>query len=92
MITVELPGALRPFARGNTVVTLTEPCATVGEALEKLDRHWPGVRDRVLDEQGSLRPHVAVFVGEESIRYRGGLGAALPEGSTIVILPAVSGG
>ena len=92
MITVELPGALRPFARGKTVVTLNEPCTTVGDALEKLERHWPGVRDRILDEQGSLRPHVAVFVGEESIRYRGGLGAPLPEGSTIVILPAVSGG
>jgi sulfur-carrier protein len=92
VITVELPRALQPFARGKTVVTLNEPCATVGEALEKLERQWPGVRDRVLDEQGSLRPHVAVFVGEESIRYNGGLGAPLPEGSTIVILPAVSGG
>jgi molybdopterin synthase sulfur carrier subunit len=92
MVTVELPGALRPFARGSAVVTLDEPCATVGEALETLERHWPGVRDRVLDEQGTLRPHVAVFVGEESIRHRGGLNAPLAEDSTIVILPAVSGG
>jgi molybdopterin synthase sulfur carrier subunit len=92
MITVELPGALRPFARGSETVTLQERCATVGEALEKLERQWPGVRDRILDEQGTLRPHVAVFVGEESIRYRGGLAAPLAEDSTIVILPAVSGG
>jgi sulfur-carrier protein len=92
MITVELPGALRPFAHGSEVVTLEERCATVGEALEKLERHWPGVRDRILDEQGTLRPHVAVFVGEESIRYRGGLHAPVTDGSTIVILPAVSGG
>lgn len=92
MITVELPGALRPFARGSAVVTIDERCATVGEALETLERQWPGVRDRILDEQGTLRPHVAVFVGEESIRYRGGLGAPLVDGSTIVILPAVSGG
>jgi molybdopterin synthase sulfur carrier subunit len=92
MITVELPGALRPFAHGSEVVTLEERCATVGEALETLERRWPGVRDRILDEQGTLRPHVAVFVGEESIRYRGGLAAPLAEGSTIVILPAVSGG
>jgi molybdopterin converting factor small subunit len=92
MITVELPGALRPFARGSEVVRLEERCATVGEALQKLERQWPGVRDRILDEQGTLRPHVAVFVGEENIRYRGGLGAPLPDGSTIVILPAVSGG
>lgn len=92
MITVELPGALRPYARGSEVVTLDERCATVGDALERLERHWPGVRDRVLDEQGALRPHVAVFVGDESIRYRGGLAAPLAEGSRIVILPAVSGG
>ena len=92
MITVELPGALRPFARGREVVTLEERCATVGEALARLERQWPGVRDRILDEQGTLRPHVAVFVGEENIRHRGGLGAPLAEGSTIVILPAVSGG
>jgi molybdopterin synthase sulfur carrier subunit len=92
MITVELPGALRPFASGSAVVTLRDRCATVGEALEKLEDHWPGVRDRVLDEQGALRPHVAVFVGEENIRHRGGLDAPLAEGSTIVILPAVSGG
>jgi sulfur-carrier protein len=92
MITVELPGALRPFARGSRIVTLEERCATVGEALEKLERQWPGVRDRVLDEQGALRPHVAVFVGEENIRHRGGLDAPLAEDSTIVVLPAVSGG
>jgi molybdopterin converting factor small subunit len=92
MITVELPGALRPYARGSEIVTLDEPCATVGDALERLERHWPGARDRVLDEQGALRPHVAVFVGDESIRYRGGLSAPLTEGARLVILPAVSGG
>ncbi len=92
MITVELPRALRPFAQGNTVVTLDGRCATVGDALEKLERHWPGVRDRILDERGTLRPHVAVFVGEENVRHHGGLAAPLAEGSTIVILPAVSGG
>jgi molybdopterin synthase sulfur carrier subunit len=92
MITVELPNALRPFARGSAVVTLNGQCATVGEALERLEDQWPGVRDRILDEQGTLRPHVAVFVGDENIRYQGGLNAPLVEDSAIVILPAVSGG
>ncbi len=92
MITIELPRALQPYARGSTVVVLDHPCATVGEALTALASRWPGVLDRVMNEQGELRPHVNVFVGEESVRLLGGLEAPLPEGSTVVIVPAVSGG
>lgn len=54
-------------------------------------RH-PGVRDRVLTEQGEVRPHVNVFVGDESIRYTGGLATPLGEGAEVSIVPAVSGG
>ena len=48
--------------------------------------------DRVTDERGELRPHVNVFVDGENVRFLDGLGTALGEGSTIVIVPAVSGG
>lgn len=48
--------------------------------------------DRVLTEQGEVRPHVNVFVGEESIRYTGGLATPLTDGAEIAIVPAVSGG
>jgi molybdopterin synthase sulfur carrier subunit len=92
MITIELPRALQPYARGSTVVVLDDQCATVSDALTALGSQWPGVLDRVMDEQGELRPHVNVFVGDESIRFLGGLKAPLPAGSTITIVPAVSGG
>ena len=91
MITVELPGVLQAHARASTVV-LDGPCATVRDALTALGERCPGVLDRVMDERGALRPHVNVFVGDESIRFIGGLGAPVPAGSTITILPAVSGG
>ena len=52
----------------------------------------PAVADRVMDEQGALRPHVHVFVGEENSRFIGGMGAPVPAGSTVTILAAVSGG
>ena len=71
---------------------LHDPCATVGDALRALGARCPGVIDRVLDERGELRPHVNVFVGDENARFVGGLNAAVPAGSTITILPAVSGG
>ena len=91
MITVDVPGALQLYARGRTVV-LDAPCATLGEALRALGERCPGVLDRVLDERGTLRPHVNVFVGDENARFAGGLAAPVPDGSTVTILPAVSGG
>ncbi len=51
-----------------------------------------GVRDRVVTEQGQVRPHVNVFVGDESIRFTGGLSTPLSDGAEISIVPAVSGG
>jgi len=55
-------------------------------------RSHPGLRDRILVESGEVRPHVNVFVGNESIRYTGGLATPLPRDATIAIIPAVSGG
>jgi molybdopterin converting factor small subunit len=45
-----------------------------------------------MTEQGEVRPHVNVFVGEENSRFIGGLSAPVPDGSIVTILPAVSGG
>ena len=55
-------------------------------------RWHPGVRDRVLTELGELRPHVNVFVGDESIHTCGGLDAPATAGAPISIIPATSGG
>ncbi len=87
-----LPSYLRPFAGGLSRLELGERPATVGEALVILGAHHPGVRDRVLTEQGEVRPHVNVFVGDESIRHTGGLATPLGEGAEVTIVPAVSGG
>ena len=92
MITIELPTALRPYARGSAALVLDGGYPTVGDALHALADRWPGVLDRVIDERGEVRPHVNVFGGAESIRFLGGLRAPLPEGSTVTIVPAVSGG
>jgi molybdopterin synthase sulfur carrier subunit len=91
-IAIVLPRALQPFARGTPTVMLDEPCATVGDALDALAARLPAITDRVLTEQGEVRPHVNVFVGEESIRFAEGLSTAVQDGATITIVPAVSGG
>lgn len=91
-ISFVLPDALTPFSRGLGTVALDAPCATVREALGALATRWPAVVDRILDEQGVLREHVNVFVGDESVRFLDGLATKLDGQETIMIVPAVSGG
>ncbi len=91
MLRFVLPGTLRELAGGSTQVRVEAEAATVREALAALWRAYPGLRDRIADNQGSVRPHISVFVGEENIRFLAGLDTKI-SGETIAILPAVSGG
>ncbi|MEK7331713.1 MAG: ubiquitin-like small modifier protein 1 [Candidatus Eisenbacteria bacterium] len=91
-VVFHIPGYVREFTGGRSRVVLEASPATVGEALEALWALHPGVRDRVVTEQGEVRPHVNLFVGSESIRFSGGLGTPLADGAEISIVPAVSGG
>lgn len=91
-ITISIPSYLAAFAAGQRSVRLAASPANVSEAFDALWQLHPALRDRVLDEQGEVRQHINVFVGEESIRFANGLATALPEKSEILIVPAVSGG
>lgn len=87
-----IPGFLRVHTGGHAMVEIASAPETVAEALDILWQRHPGVRDRVLTEQGEVRPHVNVFVGVENIRHTGGLATPTPPGAEITIVPAVSGG
>jgi molybdopterin converting factor small subunit len=87
-----LSSPLRPMAGGDSRVAVSIPSGTVADALTALWELHPGLRDRLLTEQGEMRPHVNLFLGSESIRYTGGLETSLPGDCEISILPAVSGG
>ena len=91
-ITIELPSALQPYAGGSTEVLLEDRVGTVGDALGALAATHAGVVDRVMDERGEVRQHVNVFVDGDNIRFLDGLRTQVGDRSTIVIVPAVSGG
>ena len=92
LITVELPNVLCSYTDQNPSMVLDEPCETVGDALAALGRKSPGALDRIMDEQGEVRRHVNLFVNGENVRFLDGLGTAVPNGATIFVLAAVSGG
>lgn len=89
-----LPTPLRPFADGRSRVEIrmAKDSPALREALEALWDAVPGVRDRVVTEQGAVRQHVNVFVGTESCRWTGGLATPVADGAEIAIFPAISGG
>lgn len=87
-VTVRIPGPLRPYCEGRSQLVV-EGTPTVAAALAALPT---GVRERVLDEQGRIRQHVNVFVGETNVRETAGLETALADGATVFVIPAVSGG
>ena len=91
-ISVILPQALYPYSQGAGTLRIDEPCSTVRDALTAIASRWPALTDRVLTEQGEVRRHVNVFVGDESIRFIEGLNTPVSDGTTITIVPAVSGG
>ena len=92
MITVELPNVLCSYTDDNPSLVLDEPCKTVGDALVALGRRSPGALDRIMDERGELRRHVNLFVNGDNIRFLDGLTTPVPNGATIFVLAAVSGG
>ena len=92
MITFNIAGFLADFAGGHSQIKVDSSPATVREALTQLWTLHVGLRDRVVNEQGHVRPHVNIFVDAENIRLREALDTPLSNNSEVTILPAVSGG
>ena len=91
-VTFHIPGGLRDFTGGQSRIELEHSPSTLAEALGVLWTLYPGVRDRIATEQGHVREHINIFIGDENVRYTGGLASPLSAGAEISIVPAVSGG
>lgn len=84
---VRIPTPLRSYtAQASTV---DAHGATVAEVLADLDRQFPGIRFRVVDEQGRLRRHMKVFVNED---VRRDLATPLSPDDEVTLMQALSGG
>lgn len=89
-VTVRIPTTMRPLAGGNKQVEVAP--GTLAEIIDALESAHPGLRDRLLDEDGGLRKFVNVFVDDDDVRYLEGLDTEVAEGITVSIIPAVAGG
>ena len=89
-VTVRLPGALRDSTGGQAKIEASGH--TLAELFADIERRHPGFRGRVLDESGRIRTYVNVYIGEDDARTKGGSAALVPEGSLVMVIPAMAGG
>jgi sulfur-carrier protein len=86
-VDVRIPTPLRSYTAQRAVVDAHG--ATVDDVLADLDRQFPGIRFRLVDEQGRIRRHMRVFVNEEPTRE---LHAVVGPTDEVTIMQALSGG
>lgn len=84
---VRVASPLRSYTDGRSVVA--GEGATVGEVLADLDRRYPGIRFRMIDEQDRIRSHIGLYVNAAPV---GSLGAAVGSRDTLHLICALSGG
>jgi sulfur-carrier protein len=89
-IEVRVPTILRSYTDGQKAVQGAGD--TIADLLTNLDASHPGLRGRLVTEDGSLHRFVNVYINDEDVRFLGALDAKLSDGDTVTILPAVAGG
>jgi MoaD family protein len=89
-IEVRIPTILRTYTGGQKAVEGAGD--TISDLLSDLDAKYPGLRGRLITEEGGLHRFVNVYVNDEDVRFLGALDAKVNDGDTVTILPAVAGG
>ena len=90
MPTIRIPTPLRKLTNNEEVVTSTG--ATLGAVLDELNKTYPGLGERILDEQGTIRRFVNIFVNDEDVRFLQEKETPVTENDEISIVPAIAGG
>ena len=90
MPTIRIPTPLRKLTGDQEVVTATG--LTVGAILDELNKTYPGLGERILDDKGAIRRFVNIFVNDEDVRFLQEKETPVTEADEISIVPAIAGG
>ena len=89
-VLVRIPTPLRSLTKGQAEVQGTAD--TVDALIEDLEKQYPGLRERLVDESGEVRRFINLYINEEDIRFLQGAKTVLKAGDQVSIVPAIAGG
>ena len=89
-VLVRIPTPLRTLTKGNAEIQAKG--ATIDSVVDDLERQFPGLKERLLDETGELRRFINIYVNQEDIRYLQAKKTTLKDGDEVSIVPAIAGG
>jgi len=89
-VTVRIPGPLRKITNGANKVEIEG--GNLGALIAALEDEYPGMKERLLDENDELRYFVNLYLNNEDVRFLEGLNTVITSGDEVSIVPAVAGG
>ena len=89
-VPVRIPTPLRKLTQNQEVVQIEG--ATIRDVINNLEQSYPGLKERIYDEQNNIHRFVNVFVNDEDIRFLQDVETAVKPGDKVSIFPAIAGG
>ena len=89
-VPVHIPTPLRKLTQNQEIVRIEG--ATIRDVINNLEQSYPGLKERICDEQNNIRRFVNVFVNDEDIRFLQDAETAVKPGDEVSIFPSIAGG
>ena len=89
-VKVRIPTPLQRLTKNQEEVSVEGE--NIRELVTNLEKSYPGIQERICDENGKLRRFVNIYVNEEDIRFLKGEETTLKDGDEVSIIPAIAGG
>jgi sulfur-carrier protein len=89
-IPVRIPTPLRKLTQNQEIVEADG--TTIREVIESLERTYPGLKERICDDQNQIRRFVNVFLNDEDVRFLNETDTKVNSGDEVSIVPAIAGG
>ena len=89
-VKVRIPAPLQKITQNRQEVEAE--AGNIKELIVDLEKQYPGLKDRILDENGKIRRFINFYVNDEDIRFLNQDETTLAEGSEVSIIPAIAGG
>ena len=89
-VVVRIPTPLRKMTQNEAEVSAEG--SDIASLIDNLENNYPGIKDRICDDQGEIRRFVNIYLNDEDIRFLQGQSTSLADGDEVSIIPAIAGG